>query len=107
MSAKRSTVAKTGVPRVTPAAGRRRDFTSRCFFASLRKAVVHPGPVLGVFASLVGSQLGGAVLGLVFWMIAARALIPEPVGVGASLVAAMTLFSMFGALGVGTLLLER
>ena len=61
----------------------------------------------GTFVSLVGSQLGGAALGLVFWMAAARTLDPIEVGLGASLVAAMTLFAMFGAMGVGTLLLER
>ena len=69
--------------------------------------LVRPSRLLGVFASLVGSQLGGAVLGLVFWTLAARALTPEQVGVGAALVAAMTLLSTFGVLGIGTLLLER
>jgi O-antigen/teichoic acid export membrane protein len=43
-----------------------------------------------VFASLVGSQLSGAVFGLVFWTLAARALTPDQVGVGAALVAANT-----------------
>ena len=47
------------------------------------------------------------MLGLVFWTLAARALTPEQVGVGAALVAAMTLLSTLGVLGVGTLLLER
>jgi peptidoglycan/xylan/chitin deacetylase (PgdA/CDA1 family)/O-antigen/teichoic acid export membrane protein len=73
----------------------------------LRRALVKPGPVLGMFASLTGSQLGGALLGLAFWTIATRALIPAEIGIGASLVAAMALFSMLGALGTGTLLLER
>jgi O-antigen/teichoic acid export membrane protein len=69
--------------------------------------MVRPGRLLGVFASLVGSQLGGAVLGLVFWTLAARALTPEQVGVGAGLVAAMTLLSTVGVLGINTLLMER
>ena len=47
------------------------------------------------------------MLGLVFWTLAARALTPEQLGVGAGLVAAMTLLSTFGVLGIGTLLLER
>ena len=51
--------------------------------------------------------MGGGVLGLVFWTLAARALAPEQVGVGAALVAGATLFSTFGVLGIGTLLLER
>ena len=59
------------------------------------------------FASQVGSHVGGALLGLVFWMLAARAMTTEQVGLGAALVAAMTLLSMLGLFGVGTLLLER
>jgi O-antigen/teichoic acid export membrane protein len=69
--------------------------------------VVRPGRLVGVFVSLVGSQLGGGALGLVFWTLAARALTPEQLGVGAALVAAMTLLSTLGVLGIGTLLLER
>jgi O-antigen/teichoic acid export membrane protein len=106
VSYKSSSHSETGVLPAKSAAARR-EFTTRRVFASLRKTAVHPGPVLGAFSSLVGSQLGGAALGLVFWMIATHALSPEQIGVGASLVAAMTLFSWFGALGVGTLLLER
>ena len=75
--------------------------------ATLRNSVVRPSRLLGVFASLVGSQMGAAVLGLVFWTLAARALTPEQVGVGAALVAAMALLSAVGVLGIGTLLLER
>lgn len=60
-----------------------------------------------IFASLVGSHVGGAILGLVFWIIAAHALTPAQVGVGAALVAAMTLLSELALLGVSTLLLER
>jgi hypothetical protein len=75
--------------------------------ATLRNSVVRPGRLVGVFVSLVGSQLGGGVLGIVFWTLAARAFTPEQLGVGAGLVAAMTLLSWFGVLGVGTLLLER
>ena len=93
------------VPRVEAAAGWRRRVRSEC--ATLRNSLVQPSELFRVFASLVGSQVGAAVLGLVFWTIAARALTPEQVGVGAALVAAMNLLSTFGCLGVGTLLLER
>ena len=93
------------VPRMETAAGWRR-WVSKAG-ATLRKSAVHPSELFGVFASLVGSQLGAAVLGLVFWMIAARALTPNQFGLGAALVAAMSLLSTFGVLGVGTLLLER
>jgi O-antigen/teichoic acid export membrane protein len=75
--------------------------------AALRKSAAQPSELFGVFVSLVSSQLGAAVLGLIFWTIAARALTPTQVGVGAALVAAMNLLSTFGVLGVGTLLLER
>jgi O-antigen/teichoic acid export membrane protein len=93
------------VPRMETAAGWRRPV--RNVGATLRKSAVQPSELFGVCASLAGSQLGAAVLGLVFWAIAARALTPKQVGVGAALVAAMTLLSTFGVLGVGTLLLER
>jgi O-antigen/teichoic acid export membrane protein len=94
-------------PGVASAAGSGRRVTNLNALATLRNSVVRPSRLLGVFASLVGTQLGGGVLGLVFWMLAARALTPEQVGVGAALVAAMTLLSWFGVLGIGTLLLER
>ena len=95
----------TAVPRAATAAGWRRRV--RNAGAGRRKSAIQPSELLGIFASLVGSQLGAALLGLVFWTIAARALTPKQLGVGAALVAAMTLLSTFGALGVGTLLLER
>ncbi|OBG42611.1 hypothetical protein A5672_11460 [Mycobacterium alsense] len=47
------------------------------------------------------------MLGLAFWTLAARMLTPEQLGTGAGLVAAMTLLSTFGVLGISTLLLER
>jgi O-antigen/teichoic acid export membrane protein len=74
---------------------------------SLRQKLGHPSRLLAIFASLVGAQIGSAVLGLVFWALAARSLPPQQLGVGAALVAAMTLLSIFGVLGVGTLMLER
>lgn len=74
---------------------------------ALVKSVTQTSQLIRTFLSLVGSQLGSAVLGLVFWALAARMLSPEQVGIGAALVAAMTLLSLFGVLGVGTLLLER
>ncbi len=92
---------------VASGAGSDRGVRRSNMLATQWNSVVRPSRLLGVFVSLVGSQLGGAVLGLVFWALAARALTPEQVGVGAALVAAMTLLSTFGVLGVGTLLLER
>ncbi len=94
-------------PGVASAAGSGRRVRNLNVLATLRNSVVRPSRLLAVFASLVGSQLGGGVLGLVFWTLAARALTLEQLGVGAALVAAMTLLSTLGVLGIGTLLLER
>ena len=94
-------------PRVASGAGSGRPVRGSNVLAALWNSVVRPGRLLGVFVSLVGSQLGGAALGLIFWTLAARAFTLEQVGVAAALVAAMNLLSMFGVLGVGTLLLER
>jgi O-antigen/teichoic acid export membrane protein len=90
---------------VDAASGRRVERLN--VLAQLQSSAIWPGRLFAVFAALVGSQLSGAVFGLVYWTLAARALAPEQVGVGAALVAAMTLLSAFGVLGIGTLLLER
>jgi O-antigen/teichoic acid export membrane protein len=94
-------------PDVANAAGSGRQVTNLNVLATLWNSLVRPSRLLGVFASLIGSQLGSALFGVVFWILAARALTPEQVGVGAALVAAMNLLSTFGVLGIGTLLLER
>ena len=94
-------------PGVASAAGSGRRVRNLNVLTTLRNSVVRPSRLLGVFASLVGSQMGSALFGVVFWILAARALTPEQVGVGAALVAAMNLLSTFGVLGIGTLLLER
>jgi O-antigen/teichoic acid export membrane protein len=94
-------------PGLASPAGSGRRVKNLNVFATLRNSLVRPSRLLGVFASLVGSHGASAVLGLVFWTLAARALTPEQVGVGAALVAAMTLLSTLGVLGIGTLLLER
>lgn len=73
---------------------------------SAKGLVAHNG-LLSIFASQVGAHVGSALLGLVFWILAARSLTPDQLGLGAALVAAMTLLSMLGLFGVGTLLLER
>ena len=94
-------------PGVASAAGSGRTVRDSNVLATLWTSLVRPGRLVRIFASLVGTQLGGGALGLVFWTLAARALTPEQLGVGAALVAAMTLLSTLGVLGVGTLLLER
>jgi O-antigen/teichoic acid export membrane protein len=94
-------------PVVASAAGSGRPVENLNVLAKLRNSLSRPSRLLGVFASLVGSHGSGAVLGLAFWTLAARGLTPEQLGVGAALVAATTLLSTFGVLGIGTLLLER
>ncbi len=107
VSARQLTRPRILAPVSASAAGSGRRIKILNVLATLRNSVVRPGRLLAIFASLVGSQMSGAVLGLAFWALAARALPPEQVGVGAALVAAMTLLSTFGVLGIGTLLLER
>ncbi|MGB8407792.1 MAG: hypothetical protein WCE30_27375 [Mycobacterium sp.] len=75
--------------------------------AQSHTAVREKNALTDVFASLMGSHVGGALLGLVFWILAAHVFTPAQVGVGAALVAAMTLLSELALLGVDTLLLER
>jgi O-antigen/teichoic acid export membrane protein len=107
MSNERHPVPSEAVPYTTPAVGGPRRVKSMILCASVWKRLAQRSRLLGVFASLAGSQLGAAMFGLVFWAVAARALTPEQVGVGAALVAAMTVLSIVGVLGVGTLLIER
>lgn len=94
-------------PDVADAAGAGPSVRNPNVLATLREGLVRPSRLLRIFVSLVGTQLGGGMLGIVFWTLAARALTPDQVGVGAALVAAVTLLSAFGVLGIGTLLLER
>jgi O-antigen/teichoic acid export membrane protein len=94
-------------PGVASGAGSGRRVERLKLLTPPRDSTFWPGRLFAVFASLVGSQLNGALFGLIFWTLAARALAPEQVGVGAALVAAMNLLSAFGVLGIGTLLLER
>lgn len=60
--------------------------------------------ILSNSGSLTGSVVVTALLGLPYWLLAARACAPEVVGFAAALVAAMTLLGTFGMLGLGTLL---
>jgi O-antigen/teichoic acid export membrane protein len=63
--------------------------------------------IVGISASLVGSQALTSVLGLGFWTLAARAFPTTEVGVAAAAVSMMTLLSSLGSLGLGTLLISR
>ena len=97
----------TMVQRRPSAAGGRHRASPKSFRNMLRDALAEPGGQFGVFASLTGSQLVSSMLGLVFWTVAARSLTAKELGFGAALVAVMTVSSIFGTLGISTLLLER
>lgn len=56
-------------------------------------------------ASLMGTTIVTAGLGYVYWAIAARRFEPATVGFVAAVVSALTFLSMFGKMGLGTLLI--
>ncbi|MDQ2781819.1 MAG: hypothetical protein M3Y26_04695 [Actinomycetota bacterium] len=60
-----------------------------------------------ISASLVGTYALTSVLGLAFWLLAARQFSLSAVGVGGAAVSMMTLLATFGTSGLGTLLISR
>lgn len=58
------------------------------------------------FRSLLGAQIIGAVLGLVFWVLAARLVDAHEVGVAAAAISAQTLLGIVTVLGIGTVLIS-
>jgi O-antigen/teichoic acid export membrane protein len=58
------------------------------------------------FRSLLGAQVIGAVLGLVFWVLAARLVDAHEVGVAAAAISAQTLLGIVTVLGIGTVLIS-
>ena len=65
------------------------------------------GRVVGISASLVGTQAATSVLGLGFWALGARFFSAGDVGVAGAAVAMMMLLGSLGSLGLGTLLIAR
>lgn len=63
--------------------------------------------VAALSASLVGTYAVTSVLGLLFWLLAARAFPLASVGVGGAGVALMMLLGTLGTFGLGTLLIAR
>lgn len=63
--------------------------------------------IAGISASLVGTQAVTSVLGLVFWVLAARLFSTTEVGVAGAAVAMMMLLGSFGSLSLGTVLIAR
>ena len=55
--------------------------------------------------SLMGTTVITAMLGFIYWWLAARQLPPEAVGLASAAISAMTLLGTFAILGLGTLLL--
>jgi O-antigen/teichoic acid export membrane protein len=65
------------------------------------------GGIWSPFRSLLGAQVIGAALGLVFWVLAARLVDAREVGVAAAAISAQTLLGLVTVLGVGTLLISE
>lgn len=63
--------------------------------------------IAAVSASLVGTYALTSVLGLAFWLLAARQFSVASVGVGGAAIAMMTLLGTLGTCGLGTLLIAR
>ena len=64
------------------------------------------GGIWAPFRSLLGAQVIGAVLGLVFWILAARLVDAHEVGVAAAAISAQTLLGLVVVLGIGTVLIS-
>lgn len=58
--------------------------------------------VLGPFRSLLGAQALGTLLGLLFWVLVARAVAAPEVGVAAAAITTQTLLGLLVSLGLGT-----
>lgn len=76
--------------------------------ARLSMRVPQRGRRLAVLASAVmGNNLVTAALGIVFWMIAARGLVPAEVGQLGAITSAMLLLGSLGAMGLGPLMISE
>ena len=72
----------------------------------LRRGGGIEGGIWAPFRSLLGAQVIGAVLGLVFWILAARLVDAHEVGVAAAAISAQTLLGIVTVLGIGTVLIS-
>jgi O-antigen/teichoic acid export membrane protein len=73
--------------------------------ARLPAAARSHGTLLGNAASMMSTTLVTSLLGVVFWLVAARCFSQSAVGVGSAAVSAMTLLGFGATLGLGTLLM--
>ena len=64
------------------------------------------GGIWSPFRSLLVAQVIGAILGLVFWVLAARLVDAHEVGVAAAAISAQTLLGIVTVLGIGTVLIS-
>lgn len=67
----------------------------------------HHATLLLNAGSMLGSTLSTAVLGFVYWWVAARALPAETVGLASAAIATMGFLALAGDLGLGTLLIGQ
>jgi len=63
--------------------------------------------ILAPFRSLLGAQVAGTALGLLFWVVVARLVPGTDVGVAAAAISTQTLLGTATALGLGTLLIAE
>jgi O-antigen/teichoic acid export membrane protein len=63
--------------------------------------------ILAGGASMMGSSVVTSILGVVFWIVAARMYSREAVGLAAALIALIGIAGLVGALGIGTLLMGQ
>lgn len=78
------------------------------FVARLAARVPERGRRLAsLFSAIMGNNVVTAGLGIVFWMIAARGLLPDEVGQLGAITAAMLLLGSLGAMGLGPLMISE
>lgn len=65
-----------------------------------------PG-VFGTFGAMLTAQVVGAVLGLLFWIVVARFVDAEQVGIAAAAIAAQTVLGLVGTMGLQTLMMAE
>ena len=82
----------------------------RCLVRAMARQLSRGGGIEGgiwsPFRSLLVAQVIGAILGLVFWVLAARLVDAHEVGVAAAAISAQTLLGIVTVLGIGTVLIS-
>ena len=80
--------------------------SGRKSLASLRAGARAHGDILSNSSLVILTTAGNAALGFIFWIVAARFLTADAVGVAAAAISATTLIGTIGMFGMGTLLIS-